>query len=289
MGITVDDFRERLEKIESLPTLPVICKQMQALVGNPNSNMSQIATLISRDQAIAGRVIRLVNSAFYGLRNQVSSIQQAIVVLGLNTVKNLTMGISVIKIFETNKSSFFDHEQFWLHSFATAQMAKYLAKELKQSDPEDCFLAGLLHDIGFLVFDQFFHIEYVEAYKTMLLTRKSMLETEEVHFGINHAIVGSFVLKKWQLPPFLADVVHAHHNVSMLSSTEERVRRILAILCCANSHTHKKGIGNFIKGVSTHKEQPPERSVNNFPQDVVDYCFAKTVGEIHFLIKEWGL
>ncbi|HMA64060.1 MAG TPA: HDOD domain-containing protein, partial [Chitinispirillaceae bacterium] len=99
----------KLEGIENLPTLPVMVQQIQKLINNPNSSMNQIGALISKDQAIAARVVRLVNSAFYGLGRKVSSIPQAIVVLGLNTVKNLVTGVSVIKMFETaDKESLFN-------------------------------------------------------------------------------------------------------------------------------------------------------------------------------------
>jgi putative nucleotidyltransferase with HDIG domain len=251
--------------------------------------MNQIAILISRDQAIAGRTIRLVNSAFYGLRNRVSSIQQAIVVLGLNTVRNLTLGVSVVKVFEDNaQASSFDHEQFWLHSFATAQMSKHLAKELKRAEPEDYFLAGLLHDIGILVLDQYFHMEFLATFKTMLLTRKSMIEIEQLHFGMNHAATGAYIANRWQLPSYLGSVILAHHDATLLTSGKKNEQEILDVLIFANAYTHQKGIGQFIKESSISKERLPDENIG-LSKTAIDACFSKTESEVRLLMKEWGL
>ena len=126
------DVLKKLDLVENLPTLPVIVRQIQKLIENPNSNMSQIALIITRDQSIAARVVRLVNSAFYGLGNKISSIQQAIMLLGLNTVKNLVIGVSVVKTFEgAHSASIFDREKFWLHSFACATGREANCKKTK--------------------------------------------------------------------------------------------------------------------------------------------------------------
>ena len=105
-------FLTRLENIENLPTLPAVVRQLQTLIENPRSNMAQIAAVVTRDQAIAARVVRLINSAFYGMGGKVTSIQHAIVLLGLNTVKNLVTGVSVVKAFGgPENASLFDREK----------------------------------------------------------------------------------------------------------------------------------------------------------------------------------
>ena len=127
---------DRLRAIERLPTLPIVAQQILTLTSNPRSNMSQISTIISRDQSIAAQVIRVVNSAYYGLRTQAGSIQHAIVILGLNTVKNLVAGVSVIKTFgDSAKASIFDRERFWLHSFGCARVAKLIAEKTGRQNP----------------------------------------------------------------------------------------------------------------------------------------------------------
>jgi putative nucleotidyltransferase with HDIG domain len=289
MPYTSEAFQKMLDSIEALPTLPVIVQQMRALLNNPQSNMNDIAILISRDTAIAGRVVRLVNSAFYGLRNRVTSIQQAIVILGLNTVKNLTMGVSVVKAFEDmSPNSSFDREQFWLHCFATAQMAKHLAKELKKPEPEDYFLAGLLHDIGILVFDQFFHLEYLASFRSILITRKSLVDTEKLHFGMDHAATSAYIINRWKLPPYLGNVINAHHDPLRLAEQNSSDKDILNLLRFADTYTHQQGLGHFIKETQSQQESIPENMIQ-LRKPSIEACFSKTEAEVRLLMREWGL
>lgn len=142
------DILTRLQEIENLPTLPAVVRRLRQLMANDRSSMTEIASVISRDQATGTRVIRLVNSAFYGLRSRVTSIQQAIVLMGLNTVKNLVTGVALVRTFaDGGTASLFDRERFWMHTFGCAMGARLIAVRLGKEDPEDFFLAGLLPDM----------------------------------------------------------------------------------------------------------------------------------------------
>ena len=203
-----------LDKIENLPTLPVVVQQIQKLIASPNSSMVQIAAIIARDQAIAARVIRLINSAFYGLGGKVASIQQAIVLLGLNTVKNLIVGVSVVTMFEDSAggASMFDTQKFWLHAFACALGAKAIAKKINAREPEDFFLAGLLHDIGILVLDQFFHQEFVGIVQDAAGRKIDYVKAEQERLGLTHAEIGEYMGRKWKIPELLVHGMRYHHR-----------------------------------------------------------------------------
>jgi len=280
---------EQLEGIEQLPTLPVVARQIQKLIAHPNSSMMQIAQVISRDQAVSSRVIRLVNSAFYGLRGRVSSVQQAIVILGLNTVKNLTLGVSVVKAFEGNSNaSIFDREQFWIHSFATAMGAKLMAEQLKLREPEDYFLAGLLHDVGILVLDQFFHAEFVEILKQALLSKVEYPEAEKKAIGTNHAEVGEYLARRWQIPGFLGDCMRNHHQPLLACPEDPDSQYKIFLVHIADGLSRKKGLGRFVSNWNTGFE-PETLSKTGLSEAQTDLIFDKVGIEVKNLMREWGL
>jgi putative nucleotidyltransferase with HDIG domain len=233
----------KLELIENLPTLPVIVQQIQKLIDNPMSNMSQIAAIITRDQAIAARVVRLVNSAYYGFGGKISSIQQAIMLLGLNTVKNLVLGVSVVKTFAgASDASIFDRQRFWLHSFACATCARQMAKTLNREEPEDFFMAGLLHDIGVLILDQFFHEEFVSILQRVTKTKAEWIAAETETLGLDHCEIGVYIAEKWKIPEFLRIAIRHHHRPCFSRIESERQRLMVAAVHVADAIVSQRGI-----------------------------------------------
>lgn len=277
----------KLDEIENLPTLPAMVQQIQKLINSPNSSMNQIGALISKDQAIAARVVRLVNSAFYGLGRKVSSIPQAIVVLGLNTVKNLVTGVSVIKMFETaDKVSLFNRDAFWMHSFGCAMGARLIAKNLGRSEPEDYFLAGLLHDIGVLILDQFFHDEFVRVLKHSNDNSIDYYTAEQKILGVTHCEVGAIVAEKWKIPDFLIQTIRYHHtSVNQNPQINSDVINVVHIadVAATNAGLHMgfhPGKNNYFENVL---------AVTGIKQSAIDDVFGVVEKEIKILKAEWGL
>jgi len=277
----------KLDGIENLPTLPIMVQQIQKLINSPNSSMNQIGALISKDQAIAARVVRLVNSAFYGLGRKVSSIPQAIVVLGLNTVKNLVTGVSVIKMFETaDKESLFNRDMFWLHSFGSAMGARLLAKNLGRSEPEDYFLAGLLHDIGILILDQFFHDEFLSILKYVNNSNSDYYTAEQNVLGLTHCEVGAIVAEKWKIPDFLIHTIRYHH--ASVNQDPEINCDVINIVHIAEVAATNVG---FHMGYHPGKMKYFEQALaaTGIKQSVIDDVFGVVEKEIKILKAEWGL
>jgi HD-like signal output (HDOD) protein len=284
------DILNQIEQIESLPTLPVIVQKIQQLISSDRSNMNQIAILISKDQAISAKVIRLVNSAFFGLRNRVASIQQAIVLLGLNTVTNIVLGISVIKLFSDSKSnSLFNREAFWLHTFGTALGAKLIAIELKLEEPEDYFLAGLLHDIGILVIDQFFHDMFVDVLNIIDKDKVDLKSAELKVFNISHQEVGDVIAQKWKLPSIITHSIRYHLDpFTAPINTPQRTNDICMIIHMADINATNKGISCGINVIN----KPIESRVSNLikiSEEQIDTIFSSVMSEVHGLMKEWGI
>lgn len=280
---------DTLESIENLPTLPVIIQQIQKLITNPRSNMNQIATVISKDQAIASRVIRLVNSAFYGLRRRISSIQQAIVILGLNTVKNLTIGVSVIKTFnDQTQRSFFDREQFWLHSFCCASCAKLIATRLNRPEPEDYFIVGLLHDIGILIEDQFFHQNFSQIMKESQDEQRGFIGAENRIMGITHCEIGEYMSRKWKLPDFIAYTMRFHHNPSLAPREAHECFDKILLTHIADIEIWRKGVGCFCKNFGQVFHPEADRFIKSKQVDITA-ILQQVEKEAKEMMHEWGL
>jgi putative nucleotidyltransferase with HDIG domain len=279
----------RLEKVENLPTLPVMVQQIQKLIASPNSSMAQIGAVIARDQAITARVIRLINSAFYGLGSRITSIPQAIVLLGLNTVKNLITGVSVVKMFYgSGSASLFDREQFWLHSMACAMGTRMLAKNLGRKEPEDYFLAGLLHDIGVVVLDQYFHEEFIAVLQRAARERIDYYAAETAVLETTHGQVGEAVALKWRIPAFLIHAIRNHHEPFAVDGDAEVNRDIIAMVHIADVAANNAGMHMGFAGgrLEYHEQALPSTGIKN---GVIDEVFEVVVKEVKALASDWGI
>jgi putative nucleotidyltransferase with HDIG domain len=236
-------INDRLAAIKQLPTLPLVVRQVQKIIKNPKTNMEQIASVIAKDQVLAARVIRLVNSAFYALPKRVSAVSQAILVLGLNTVNNLLMSVSIVNLFKVDGVTDFNHESFWEHAFGCALIARGIAKRIGYLEPEDCFTAGLIHDIGRLVLEQYFHAEFMTALRRSH-ERSTTLRDEELGvFGASHEEVGAILADRWNLPGQIIAVIKYHHTPSDRAGMDPRHASIVAIVAHANQLIQSAGIG----------------------------------------------
>jgi HD-like signal output (HDOD) protein len=281
---------EELEKIENLPTLPVVAQQIQKLIGNPNSNMAQIASIITKDQAIAARVIRLINSAFYGLGGRVTSIQQAIVLLGLNTVKNLVTGVAIVKMFEDSKGgpSLFNREMFWMHTFACALGARMIAINLHEERPEDFFLAGLLHDVGILVLDQYFHNDFIAVLKYSVCNKTDFLKAEQQVLGTSHGEIGEFLARKWKVPEYLSHAIRHHHAPSAVDRSKITCLAEIAVVHAADVASDNNGIGMLPATASKPYSDYALRHLN-LTSAAIETMFEPITQEVKRTLAEWGI
>jgi HD-like signal output (HDOD) protein len=279
-----------LEKIENLPTLPVVVQQIQKLIASPNSNMVQIAAIIAKDQAITARVIRLINSAFYGMGGKVTSIQQSIVLLGLNTVKNLVLGVSVVKMFEDSagNASLFDRQKFWMHTFACALGAKTIAKKMNLREPEDFFLAGLLHDVGILVLDQFFHKEFTGVMLDAAEKKIDYVKAEQDMLGLTHAEIGEFMGRKWKIPEVLVHSIRYHHHPLFADRELAGSIQVIAAVHVADITASNRGIDmGYGNGTKQCEEQALKCIGLSMPE--IEVIFDDVEMEVKSVAKEWGV
>jgi len=225
-----------IRRVDRLPTLPIIYTKLTSLLQAPNTTVQTIGNIIAEDQAIAVKVLRLVNSAFYGLPHKIGSLKHAIVLLGLNQVKNLVLATSTLQMFQEFKSAqAFDMKKFWEHSVGCAIAAKVLAETAHLTSPDDIFSGGLLHDVGKLI-----HAIYLdEAFTAVIADVQEngvpMIESEKKILGYDHSYTGRELAARWSLSQGTIEMIAHHH----LADTSARITKEVAavhvgdILCIA--------------------------------------------------------
>jgi len=220
-------IKKVIDGISGLPTLPTVLDKTAQMLDDPDISASDVGRVIVKDQAIASKVLRLVNSAFYGCQRQVSTISQAVVFLGFNVVKNIILSVSVFESFSQNsQAEEFDKHRFWEHSIACGATTRVISRHLGVKDPEEAFVGGLLHDIGKLVLDQFLTEEYLTVLHLSKEKEIPLLEAEEKILETTHAQVGRYLAQKWNLPPTLEEAIAFHHNPT---SAETELKLVSAV------------------------------------------------------------
>jgi len=217
------------EKITSLPTLPKVLTEISSLMQNPRTSAEEVGRAITRDQALASKVLRLVNSAFYGFPGRINTITHAIVILGFNTVKNIVLTASVFdKLGGKGGTSDFDLEKFWLHSIGTGIIAKEIAKKVNYRSHEECFLAGLLHDIGKVILYKYLPDEFALVEAQVLEKNVLFLDAEKEAIDITHNEIGTWLAQKWNLPEDLRSAILYHHAPVLASQHKSMVYAVHA-------------------------------------------------------------
>ncbi|MBN1547207.1 MAG: HDOD domain-containing protein [Syntrophaceae bacterium] len=208
-----ETINRRIEQLKDLPTLPTILMECNQMLQNPETTASTLGDVIKTDQAISSKVLKLVNSAFYGLSGRVSTISQAIVVLGFNAVRNIILSISVFEFLPRNADlKGFEIYKFWEHSIGCGVISKILGQKLGIEDPEEAFIAGLLHDVGKLVIARIFPEDFITILKITHSNKALFLDAEQDVLGITHNQTGEILAKHWRLPSTLIESIAFHHN-----------------------------------------------------------------------------
>ncbi|MBN1308349.1 MAG: HDOD domain-containing protein [Chitinispirillaceae bacterium] len=207
---------QTIENISSIPTLPTVIERLTRLLQNPKTSAEEVGKAITTDQALAAKVLKLVNSAFYGFPGRISTITHAIVILGFSTVKNIVLTASIFDVFRNKGEGItgFDLEDFWLHSIACGAASAAIAKQIGGLEKEECFIAGLIHDLGKLILCHYLPDEFLSALQHSAENRQLLYESEKQLFDSTHAQIGGYISERWNLPLSLQNPVKYHHQPS---------------------------------------------------------------------------
>jgi len=202
----------RLKKVVDLPSIPAMASRLLKALDNPNIRASVLAELIERDQTLTSKVLQAANSAYYGMAGKISTVDLAVVIMGLNSIKEIVIGMILQKLFSKVNSYYFDVNNFWKYSIFCGSTSRLLARKLKYRLAGEAFVAGLMHDIGILILVHFFEKEFNDI-KTLHNSGKfSWLKAEELVLNCGHGDIGAWVAEQWALPKQLCDSIRNHHS-----------------------------------------------------------------------------
>ena len=236
------DLRSIVKNISELPTLPQVVTAILSLIDSPTSSAEDINQVMEKDPSLVGKILKLVNSAYYGLPNKVNSVRQAIVILGFSTVKSLAISASVFDMFDSTREASFSREAFWSHSIGTACVARLVGHREPGVDEETGFVVSLLHDVGKLVLDQHAPAEFDAVLNRAQADKSTFYAAEkEVLEATNHAEIGAWVAEQWSFSDELIGAIRFHHDVS---AAEDPSTQALASVCrFSNYLCQKRGVG----------------------------------------------
>ena len=198
--------------VDSMPAFPKSVQKILDLTRDVACSPKDLVQVIDKDPVVTVKVLRVVNSAYYGLSNPITSIDHAVVFLGFNTIKNLALSIAAIGMLPSQALTGFDSQRYLMHSLTTAGIARQLAQSLPQADSHDCFIAGLLHDFGKVVVAQFMPEEFKRSLELSLWKEVPLHVAVQEVLGVDHTTVGAMLAQKWRFADDLVETIEHQHQ-----------------------------------------------------------------------------
>lgn len=223
--------------VDGMPAFPKSVQRILELTRDVNCMPKDLVEVIDKDPVVTVKILKVVNSAYYRLPKQITSLNHAVVYLGFNTIKNLALGIAAIGMLPKHNAAGFDVDQYLLHSLSTAGIAKKLATQIDGADPMDCFIAGLLHDFGKVVFAQFMPKEFRQALEICQADGSSLHLALRQTVGADHAVVGAMLVEKWRFATELIETIEHQYEADQQDSA------LFACVFTANQISKKLGFG----------------------------------------------
>jgi putative nucleotidyltransferase with HDIG domain len=237
-------LRSQIEKIENLPTIPLVLRNLLNFIENPNVSLNEIGNFILNDPVLTSRILKMVNSPIYGFPGRISTVSQALILLGLNVVKGMLLGVSVFDAMQKTMVG------LWEHSVGCAITARIISKKKELRYFEEISVAALLHDIGKVVLA----LKFSDRYKRIISNAKKrgifIFDAEKDYFSVNHAAVGAWLVEKWKFPRILVEVIEYHHKPHLSKNVPVQT----AIVHLSDILVRAKGFGfagdNFVPAIN---------------------------------------
>ncbi len=208
----IKKIRDRVMAIDTLPTIPATLEKIFSVVDEDNKSARDLENIIKYDQSLSAKIMSVANSAFYGLRMNVTTISRAVVAIGFREVKNLAMSATLINFFKTKLAlPGFNVNAFWLHSIGVGVVSRMIARITANIDAESLFTCGIVHDLGRVLLCAYLPEDFKCILGIKDREKCSMLEAEE-KYGFKHTLVGRWLAEKWQLPEDIVEAIYCHHH-----------------------------------------------------------------------------
>ena len=209
------------EAVGKMPAFPKSVQRILELSRDINCSPKELVSVIEKDPVMTMKLLHIINSAYYSFPKQITSVNQSIVYIGLNTIKNMALSFAVIGVLPQQNAAGFDMQRYLMHSLVTASLARLLCQKYGKdgTDPGDCNLAGLLHDFGKVVFAQFMSDEFKQALSYSEENKVPLYEAERHIIGVDHSVVGAMLVEGWQFPKNLSETIRHHHDTTMQNTT----------------------------------------------------------------------
>lgn len=264
-----EKLQQLVQTIRDLPALPEVVVRVMRMTEDPRTDAQSIARVIATDQAMAARVLKLANSAFYGLPRRVSTLSEAVVILGFRTIKNLAIAASTFELLNREIAGYWlQRGELWRHSLACAIGAQLIARRVRLPVTEEAFVAGLLHDIGKVAINLFVREQFDQIMQRALQDQIAFVDAEQAVLGFNHAMAGGLIAEKWNLPPTLVAVIKYHHQ----PSTAPEHDPMISIVHLADVLAITLGIGIGGDGLYYHFEEDTMTLFGLEQADLDDLC-----------------
>lgn len=233
-------IQQAMAKVTEISSLPEITSRIVEVVEDPRATAHDMHEIVKNDPALAAKILKVVNSAFYGLPSQIASLDRAIVMLGLSAVKNIALAASLVRLFTPGKlSEQFSARDLWRHCIGVGVCGRMLTKAASGIQNDEAFVAGLVHDMGLLIQYQVFPEKLREIVDRCMTATADFVALERRIIGADHQAIGGALAQKWKFPPTLRCVISHHHNPSSLKPEFQKLTtliRVSDIICCEQQY-----------------------------------------------------
>lgn len=260
--------QEALSRINDLPTLPAILGKILDIAFDPDASATDLSAHIIHDQSLAARLLKIVNSPYYGFPKQIPDLTSAVVILGFAEIRNMVLTASAFSTMPRSNSGY-DRTKLWTHAIASAMATEECAKHLKL-ETEGCFITGLLHDIGKVALDTIYPEQFFNAVLAAQEQQRYLQEVELEVFGLDHAAAGAFLAEHWNFPTTIVEAIRFHHMPEKPTLDPQ----LTSLTTMGNFISHKAGFGEASSG-----KEPP------YPSEAIE-CLEITENQWSAVVDE---
>lgn len=257
MEIKAEILKMVQKKESDLPTLPVVVDRIISVASDPNTTTEELAEVISYDQGMTNKLLKLANSVYYAQKTKVETIKRAITVIGFDEIIGIALGMGILSSFTDKSGMSLDMKALWIHGIGVATVAKDLARRTNPTIANKIFIPALLHDMGKVIFSVYFKDEYRKVRQLAMEKKRPLYFAESAVFKIDHATLSALLMKRWNFPQSIMIPCRFHHSPD---STPVNFRHQALILNLADYLTQKAGIG--------HSGNPVPVTVKNSPKKI---------------------